>query len=444
MSKLLDLIKGKTKPQYIADALKKGGGEGSKGGNVIGHTSRGNPIYAPKGPLALHDHHGEHSTRSRAADSASAKTKGATRSHHKGKISPSTWTSEGHKQAAEAHEHAAAHKKHYSGSGSSWGHEQAGNHAKGHDYRAKEHHKKTAIAHHWEQSKNKDKTKEQRGLHAKAAADHAAEYASGGTGNDRKEVGALGEKLLASSKRLHPKLHKSDGDNPDLVKSKYIKRTGTPGHYHYEYAKDRANAGSSAAYSSSSRGDKAAAGSLSGKAAQMVRHQEAANLQRHAAMAAHHQFKDKADADNLRASHAREAARHGGKASEASESLSDAELEEVYHHHQEAKKHGADHDHDHRAHHTISAWDVADQLHERHAEAGNEKEAKRWLGNAEMSHKQHEHHAEQASQAGSPYYKKFKKSVGDDPNLLKTGGVKNTLGYSNEIMQWYTAGGDNA
>ena len=228
MGKLLDLIKGTSSYVLTADRLSKGddnpdlvkgSGEGSRGGKIIGHTGSGKPIYAPKGPLGLHAHHGDHERHRFAAESASAKTKGATRSYHKGKISPSTWTSEAHKQAADAHEHAGAHKKHYSGSGSSWGHEQAGLHAKGHDYRAKEHHKKAAIAHHWEQSKNKDKTKEQRGLHAKAGADHAAEYASGGTGNDREQVGALGEKLMASSKRLHPALHeKSMDDNPDLLK----------------------------------------------------------------------------------------------------------------------------------------------------------------------------------------------------------------------------------
>tara|TARA_R110002020_G_scaffold194133_9_gene394751 strand:+ start:2168 stop:3076 length:909 start_codon:yes stop_codon:yes gene_type:complete len=49
-------------------------------------------------------------------------------------------------------------------------------------------------------------------------------------------------------------------------------------------------------------------------------------------------------------------------------------------------------------------------------------------------------------------FMKFGKSDGDNPDLVKaegdrepqTGGVKNTLGYSDEIMQWYTTGGDNA
>ena len=51
MSKYLDLINNKSPAQYTADALRKGGGriekggEGSKGGTVVGHTARGNPIY---------------------------------------------------------------------------------------------------------------------------------------------------------------------------------------------------------------------------------------------------------------------------------------------------------------------------------------------------------------------------------------------------------------
>ena len=51
MSSLLDRINGISNPEIIAAGLMKSKGdrskEGSKGGNVIGHTSSGNPIYAP-------------------------------------------------------------------------------------------------------------------------------------------------------------------------------------------------------------------------------------------------------------------------------------------------------------------------------------------------------------------------------------------------------------
>lgn len=41
-----NLLKGLKSLYGIEDSLEKGGGEGSKGGHVIGHTKSGKPIYA--------------------------------------------------------------------------------------------------------------------------------------------------------------------------------------------------------------------------------------------------------------------------------------------------------------------------------------------------------------------------------------------------------------
>ena len=53
---ILDLIKGTNDHRILKnklDILEKGGGEGSRGGKVIGHTSSGKPIYEHKeGPLS--------------------------------------------------------------------------------------------------------------------------------------------------------------------------------------------------------------------------------------------------------------------------------------------------------------------------------------------------------------------------------------------------------
>ncbi len=194
----------------------------------------------------------------------------------------------------------------------------------------------------------------------------------------------------------------------NLAKSKYVKRTGVPGHYHYEYAKDAADTASRMAYSSSSRGQDTKSGQLKGNAAQMVRHQEAQSMHQMAGHAAEQQMASKTDGKALRNSHGREAARHSEKAYNLLEKLSDSELEDVYHHHQENTRRRNDSDHDGRAHHSNNAAAAAMELTERYTAAGDSGKAARWRGNFDMTSNSADHHTNAAANAGSPLYRRLK------------------------------------
>jgi len=166
-----------------------------------------------------------------------------------------------------------------------------------------------------------------------------------------------------------------------LEKAKYVRRTGTPGHYKYEYHEANAKARSSAAH----------AGSGS-KMDRHLAHEEAADA--HSRAAKHARITGQA---MLGASHQMSADRHLGHA-DYSENLSPSEREQAFHHYTEKAKHavdpagGTDTAHEHAAMHHENAADHAIQLLGHHRSEGNAKEAKRWSANAKMAATAAAHH----------------------------------------------------
>jgi hypothetical protein len=234
--------------------LEKGGGEGSRGGHVIGHTSSGKPIYSKT-------HGGEGSSPTHADFM-----------HHE--ESGHAAAKQGDHQAAIAHhEHAAKI--------------------------AQRMHDKQGGRHGPDAAMHADRARRNR----EAAAKLKPKPAEKDTRTERKpgspDLGFLNDVFYKKSETGMSSIDDLDAmtkallDDNDLVKAKYTKRTGTKGHYRYYYkehegkdAKGHAEAASARARSSSAADDYASEHGLTQAEASMVLHEDAQDAHRAAVL--HH------------------------------------------------------------------------------------------------------------------------------------------------------------
>ena len=163
--------------------LLKGSGEGSRGGKVIGHTPSGHPIYAPKTPHP--DTHGMHRRYEHA-------THGLRHASQNSDTKPDEkhWTAADHNHAAREH--------------ASLGH------------------------HHDEKAWSLPRGSKERNHH------HAMAHAHAGAADFHNSQGT------SQYARPSKSAKKSDGDNLDLVKAKYISRKKVGGRWTYKYDHDTA------------------------------------------------------------------------------------------------------------------------------------------------------------------------------------------------------------
>ena len=170
--------------------VSKSEGEGSRGGNVIGHTRSGKPIYESTSPVG-------HAMSRMAASTASAEAHGVKR---KGVGNPRKWTLAGHQAAAEAHETAAVHHKHAKGEDTSHpASDPPKSNGQYHDMRAIEHHKMGLIGMHMEGVKDKSNSPEKRRIHAMGARNAIRDFQSLSHGNPdvKAKISQLSDELAA-------------------------------------------------------------------------------------------------------------------------------------------------------------------------------------------------------------------------------------------------------